>query len=299
MDEGFDGAARLACVRLARAFDLEMSQPDGHSGVVSIGIEIEVPWSSYFPGLWREFGLDSRKVSTLQADELAELGRRCAALESDLLPRLHKTVECGVPRGNDRYWEFSLKPANDVSLLVEQVRLLSAAGLLPRDRKHSLHVTVGDMPRCEELYYLCMLLELEFVDPQRIREGIAQTRQTIHTGWARKGLAGIFEKGQGELQGGAAVAAEIRMLQLPTTDTEFARLMDRVQWGVNAISDRLHGRMTSAASQWRCVMERAKDSLRAEGLPLENWSRGGQRYEVWEQFAQAMPRMRDALAQRG
>ncbi len=115
--------------------------PEPSPGVHTIGIEVEVPWSSYFPGLWKEYGLDQRKVSALSADELADLGRRCGDLEVDLLPQLRKTVECGVPRGNDRYWEFSLNPAHDAGLLVEQVRLLSAAGVLPRDRKHSLHVT--------------------------------------------------------------------------------------------------------------------------------------------------------------
>lgn len=295
----FDRAARQACLDLAEAFGLEATLPEPNPGAHTIGIEVEVPWSSYFPGLWKEYGLDQRKVSALPADELVELGRRCSELEQDLLPMLRKTVECGVPRGNDRYWEFSLNPAHDTGLLVEQVRLLSAAGVLPRERKHSLHVTVGDMPRCEDLYYLCTLLEVEFVDPQRIRDGINQTRSAIHTGWARKGLAGIFEKGVSDLKGGATRGAEIRMLQLPQSHEDFARLMARVQWGVNAIADCRAGRDTLAAEMWRVTMARTKQLLADQGLPLENWSRGGQRYEVWEQFAQAMPRLRHSLADRG
>lgn len=292
----FDLAARQACLDLAEAFSLEASLPEPSPGAQSIGIEVEVPWSSYFPGLWEEYGLDQRKVSALGPDELTELGRRCTELELDLLPRLRKTVECGVPRGNDRYWEFSLNPAHDTGLLVEQVRLLSAAGVLPRERKHSLHVTVGDMPRCEDLYYLCTLLEVEFVDPQRIRDGINQTRSAIHTGWARKGLAGIFEKGASDLKGGATRAAEIRMLQLPQDDAGFASLMARVQWGVNAIADCRAGRDTLAAAMWRITLARTKKMLADQGLPLENWSRGGQNYEIWDRFVEAMPRLRLALA---
>lgn len=292
----YDLQALSTCERLAHEFGLQQADLADHNpGQVTMGIEIEVPWSSFFPGLWSEFGLAGRKVASLSAAELAELSRRCAVAEQDLLPKLHSTVACGVPRGNDRYWEFSLPPAHDAGLIAEQVRLMSAAGVLPRDKPHSLHVTLGDLPRCPDIYYLCTLLEVEFVDPLRIKAGIEQTRQTIHTGWARKGLAGVFQKGPDELQGGAAMAAEIRMLQLPVRDDDFLRLMRMVQWCSSAIADRLRGHRSDAASAWVAAMEAVKRSLLEEGFPLVNWSRGGQKYEVWERFVESMPRLRSAL----
>ena len=288
----FDNQARTTCELLSESFDVSSHTLDLAPCQVSIVIEIEVPWSSYFPNLWSEFCLEQRKISALSAAELADLSTRCAVLERDILPRLHKTVECGIPRGNDRHWEFSMRPVHSASLLVEQVRLLTAAGLLPRDRKHSLHITLGDIPRCEPLYYLGMLLELEFVEPQRIRDGIAQTRNVIHTGWTRKGLAGIVEKGSTELEGGATCASELRMLQLPQTDAESARLMNMVQWGANAIADLRGGRDTQAAQTWQSLQFTAVRMLHRHGLPAENWSRNGQNYEAWSRFADAMPEMR-------
>lgn len=268
-------------------------------GALSVGIEIEVPWSSYFPGLWDKYGLAGRRISALSSSELIELTQECTALEHVLLPKLQKTVECGIPRGNDRYWEYAFNPVHDTSLLVEQVRLLTCAGLLPRQRKHSLQVTVGGMPRCRSLYYLAMLLEVQFVDPERIRSGIAQTDTIIHTGWARKGLAGILEKGPEDLKNGCKVASEIRMLQLPAEDEGFSRLMATVQWGVNAMAEHRAGLETSAAQQWRQFEACASNALRRHGFNDSNWSRieaTARRHDVWQKFGTKLSLLRMELS---
>lgn len=296
-----DHEAVAVATRLATAFNLTTTcgEKPLNPGALSIGIEIEVPWSSYFPGLWEKYGLAGRRISSLSTPELLELTRECSELETELHPRLQKVVDCGIPRGNDRYHEFAFNPVHDTSLLVEQVRLLSGAGLLPRQRKHSLQVTIGGMPRCRSLYYLAMLLEVQFVDPERIRGGMAQTESIIHTGWARKGMAGIHEKGPDDLKYGCAVASEIRMLQLPTDNLEFSKLMATVQWGANAIAEAQAGHETLAARQWSDFEAKAQKTLRINGFDDSNWSRieaAARRHEVWRTFSEKLALMRDELA---
>lgn len=301
MSVDLDAAGRATCRRLAQRFGVPTSVPEAscEPEAVSIGIEVEVPWSSYFPDLWTHFRMDKRRIADMPADELQELNRLCAAREKHLLPRLQATVGCGIPRGNDRYWEFAFPPVHTAEILVEQVSILTDAGLLPRNRKHSLHVTLGGLKPCRALYYLSMLLELEFVDPQRIRDGIAQQQQAIYTGWARKGRAGIFLKGADDLQAGAAHAAELRILQLPRSTEEFSRLMGIVQWGANAIADVIAGRPTEAAASWAEIERACTAALLSQGLPDTNWGKGdeygGEQAAIWLEFADRMPTLREEL----
>lgn len=302
LGEEFDEEARQTVCRLAQAFNLPEPSVRDRSGRVSMGLEIEVPWSSYFPQLWDKYDLANRKVYSLSKDELDQLGLECAEIEKTLLPRLQQSVECGVPRGNDRYWEFALRPSCQADLLVQQVGLLTQAGLLPRDKRHSLQVTIGGIPPCKSLYKLAMLLEVEFVDPDRIRSGIDQMGSTIHTGWGRKGRAGVHLKGGDELQGGAQVASELRMLQLPQDERDLARLMATVEFGVNAIMDLREGLSTEAAVQWQEFESATTEVLLAHGLPDANWfssgSDGGVDSQAWERFADRLDVICDDLMER-
>jgi hypothetical protein len=299
---GFNAHARATNQRLADAFGLRQPHDTpSRGGRVTMGLEVEVPWSSFFPELWERYGLADRKVYSLPAAKLSELNAECAALEFELLPKLRKTVECGIPRGNDRYWEYAFRPVTEGALVVEQVSLLTAAGLLPRDKPHALHVTVGDIPRCTALYYLSMLLEAEFVEPARIRQAVALMGRKIHTGWGRKGTAGIFEKDACELQGGAAVASEIRLLQLPSTDHDFSRLMAAVQWAVNAIQDRRQGVHSPQALQWAGFEARAASVLASQGLANANWflsgPGGGIDHAAWERYGDRLDAIRADLVE--
>ena len=299
----FDDQARRAIGLLAQSFKL--AEPDlgaQSSGRVSMGLEIEVPWSSYFPQLWDKYDLANRKVYSLPKNELNQLGLECAEIEKTLLPRLQQSVECGVPRGNDRYWEFALRPACQAHLLVQQVELLTQAGLLPRDKKHSLQVTIGGIAPCKSLYKLAMLLEVEFVDADRIRSGIDQMGSTIHTGWGRKGRAGVHLKSANELQGGAQVASELRMLQLPQNERDFASLMATVEFGANAIMDLREGLSTEAAVQWQKFESATTQILFDHGLPDANWFSsgpgGGVDRQAWDRFADRLDAIHDDLSER-
>lgn len=291
--EEANAAARATCARLREGFDLQLPNlPDWSLPVpVPVGLEIEVPWRSYFPQLWREYGLDHRRFGQLEATEALELSRRCAQLEVSLRPRLDQTTACGVPRGNDRYWEFALAPAGDLALLAYQVRLLTASGTLPRDRRHSLQITIGDLAPSANVYYLLMALELQHVDPRRIRAGVtAAEGGPIFTGWLRKGRAGVHRKEGEELALGSRVACELRTLQLPEGDVEFRQLLHTLAWGLEGMSP--FG-ARPAKESWQRYVAHARQALASHGLPAGNWA--GAAPSVWHDFASAMPHLRDAL----
>lgn len=257
---------------------------------VPIGLEIEVPWRSYFPDLWRDFGLSNRRFGSLSTAEALELTRRCSLQEERLRPLLEATAACGVPRGNDRYWEFALAPTGDLALLAHQVSLLTACAALPRDRPHSLQITIGEVAPCPNLYYLLMALELRYVEPERILSGPAASTAAIHTGWLRKGRAGIHRKDAAELALGSQVACELRPLQLPTDDLGFQDLLHTLAWGVECVTGQA-GR--ESRQRWDSFVAHAKAALLRQGLPQGNWADAPP--GVWERFARAMPLLREEL----
>ena len=296
--------------RLATSFGLHRSACPSVPGVVPIGIEIEVPWSSYFPELWSHFDLARRGFKDLSAAEIIDLSAQCSRLEDHLQPKLLLTREAGIHRGNDRYYEFAHDPETDVSELTEQVRLLTLAGVLPRDRQHSLQITIGNVCATRDVYYLAMLLELQVLDAARIDYGLSQARGTIFTGWARKGRSGVYEKGASDLKLGSQVACELRVLSLPCDDASFVRLMGDASWGANAIHAIQAGVHDEGVERWHAFVAKASEALRREGLPDRNWvlTAAGNAGEItggatidesaWLRFADSLDVLRETLAPR-
>ena len=181
-----DEASRTCCEKLREAFNLggvdapdrwasgaSPEGPDEAAWATTIGMEVEVPWRAYFPRLWEEFGL-SRGFAALSPAEAVALTEACALEEKELLPRLRLSQACGVPRGNDRYWEFAFDPCQDWRLPCAQAELLSAAGLLPRDGEGSLQVTLGGIRAGAGAQALARLLEALSSSPGRIEAGLRE-----------------------------------------------------------------------------------------------------------------------------
>lgn len=290
-----DSAAHAVGEQLAAAFGLARHRPTPCPGTTPIGLEIEVPWSSYFPELWERFDLAHRKVRDLSVAETNALSAACADLEKDLLPRLHRTVACGVPRGNDRYWEFALDPVHDVTLLTHQVALLGDAGLLPRNRRHSLQITLGNLRATADVYHLAMLLELHTVDAHRVTFGLDQARAIVHTGWARKGQAGVLQKGASDLKHGSTVACELRLLSLPTEDGAFDHVMRLASFGANAIAQVQAGQTSELTERWRAQVAWQGRVLREHGLPNRRWKDRSQDASVWAGFAGHLDGLREQI----
>lgn len=293
-------AAEATCQALAQHFRLSRQHAQPLLAQIPIGIEIEVPWSSYFPTLWQEFGLDHRPFSSLSSRENEALSQRCREIERTLQPRLEATVACGVPKGADRYWEFAFAPVFDASQLLEQVALLGDAELLPRDRAHSLQATLGDLPPCPDLYYLMMLLEARHVAPSRLGmdRALDLTRQGQGLkGWARKGRSGIHLKTADDLAHGSVMASELRVLQLPTSEGEFRALMATITQAVNAICEQRAGLDTPLTRGWRSTIRIAREALASAGLPDRNWSAAAGAESIdrssWERFLGSLPGIRE------
>ena len=278
---------------------------------VSMGLEIETPWSAHFPELWERFGLSARSVGSLPPEELEELSAACAEREAVLLPRLLQTVACGVPRGNDRYWEFAFAPARDPALLAEIIRLLSRSGLLPRRKPLSLQITLGGVRADEDAQELALLLTALCAPASRLRLGIEQTRTAIHTGWARKGSSGVHEKQAHELSHGALFACEIRPLLLPVSDADASALLrvaselGSALWASQSGEASIGGPGRTEIAAWRSFRERAaalREGLRLPSLPELRWGPGRPiARPAWDRFIEGFgdlaPLLRDALRQ--
>lgn len=204
-----------------------------------------------------------------------------------------------MPQGSDRYYEFSLDPCADAGLQWEQVELLTAAGVLPRDRGHALHCTLGGVRRTSDAHYLALALELMFVAPERIAAGVGASKKATPAGWGRKGLSGLFEKGAADLKAGAIVALELRTLQLPQTDDQFSLMMRLLRGGSDALAEKQAGMATERTGWLAAFRSRAEEAFQSRGLPTTNWWRGaaggGVQYDVWERFVQELPALRHEL----
>lgn len=294
-----DAHAADVCAALGSRMKAEWDPTDSIAGVIPIGIEIEVKFSEFFPEIWRAFGLECRGVRSMSAAELQSFSECCTLAEAPVLKLLHETVVAGVPRGNDRWWEFALDPVHDVALLFDQVVLLSACGALPRNRPHSLQVTLGDIAPCPDVYYLAMLLELRTVDQARIDYGLSQAENTIFTGWARKGRAGVYEKVGMDLKHGSVVGCELRALQLPTDDETLLQLLREASWAANVIAGKQGARARSAPEaeeRWAEFVHDARSALKFHGLPDRNWS-NGERIDqaAWRGFAAHLTSLKETF----
>ena len=88
-----DLVATATIGRLASAFALPKGAILPNAGDVSLGIEIEVPWSSYFPQLWTKHRFSEREYKTFAPEERVAVTAECDALEKDILPRLQRTKQ--------------------------------------------------------------------------------------------------------------------------------------------------------------------------------------------------------------
>lgn len=240
---------------------------------VPIGIEIEVPWRAYFPDLWCE-GFPNVEIETLQ-----RITDECTRRERVLIPKLRTVVECGIPSGADKYWEFAFEPVTDVSILCNQVELLCVNDLIPPGH-HSLHITLGGLPTSRNVHYIAMILEAYSCDVNRLRTGYAISPEGSAKGWARKGAAGLFQKeGEYDLLHGYEIGAEIRMLYTPIRTEKLFFILNTAQTLADIVKN------DPDNVEWRALVSGLNGALAAVGLPDENWGRPRANPQLWERIA--------------
>ncbi len=214
----FDYHGKKTVENLCAAFSISAPNIDDLFCPYSIGVEIEVKFRYYFPQIFNEFFLDG-KFDTLLEEEKLRISIFIAQQESIILPQLQTTVECGIPRGVDKYWEFSFKPVNNIKYLAQQILILKQMDLIPSGR-HSLHITLGGLKLTRTVYWILAYLQLLYIDKHRIQEALEHADKGNGYSWGKKGMGGILKKFESDLDE-------------CTTGFEFRTLYIDDQWSKN------------------------------------------------------------------
>lgn len=205
------------------------NEADHRASAVSIGIELELQWRHILPdnlaevlrsGAWHTMDEEQRQLFN---DEAEPIGYPHQA-------RCQETIMLGVPsRGNDGLWEFSHRPAWQYQTLVEEVKQLVDAGLVPEGKDLSLHITLGNVEADERACLLLRALEVaggssieRLLDPNRAQ------------GWARRGDAGIARRAGWKLEFGHRCGVELRSLEFHDVG-QLNHLLSLAQAGGNMI----------------------------------------------------------------
>lgn len=199
MDNNFDIRALETIEKISKEFGVNTIIGEELISPFSIGVEIEVKFKYMFPVIHGKYFFDFNKYLQNSYEEKDEIDAEIEISEEPIKTKLKKLVDCGVPKGADKYWEFAFNPVYDVSLLIAQVDLLRKIGVMP-EGKHSLHITIGGMKMSSEIFWILTALELLYCDKERIESGFSKKYKMMSACWAKKGTGGIFIKQSHELE---------------------------------------------------------------------------------------------------
>lgn len=269
----FDDKSRQTIANLKKEFGVEIAERKPIiCNEFTVGIEIEVKFKYLFPEIHQKY-FNGKLWKEYSYEEQQEINKEIELIEEDTRNKLQKTVECGIPKGCDKYWEFAINPANDLSLIIQQVDILRKINLIPSGR-HSLHITIGgptwfsDKKTKPLAYYVLMILELLYCDKARMAEGFDKDNVSNAT-WAKKGMAGICEKNQYDLSD-QTVGFEFRTLILKD-DTNLEELFEMMLF---IIFDERGAKLVSAM----------REKMTQMGLPDKNWKRPSIEPAIWKLY---------------
>lgn len=251
-------------------------------GMVTIGCEVEVRWSAYFPDLWDEYLANTKHLDLTKADQ-EFISAECTRREEILLPRLKATEDAGIPKGKDRYYEFANAPCYHPATLSFELSLLKRLNLIPAGTKHSLQITVGGLGQTRDAGMLLMAMELlGYTSPERITSAAFSEKAAS---WGRKGRAGLREREAAEMSLGASVGVELRTLELPLTDREINEMLSRCWLMANAIKDN-----GTQYDKWLLIVDELEELGRTHRIDTNlNWGRPWDNPNIWKDFAKKLP----------
>lgn len=256
------------------------------ANAVTIGCEVEVRFSSYFPELYAEYLEDTTydKLSNVKKLKF-DVDVTNAEEELGLKEKFAKSEAAGVPKGKDRYYEFANSPVYHPYTLTVELGLLRDIGLIPEGIKHPLHITIGGLGHSRDTGLMLMALEiLGYTSPERIWE-VAVSDKAVT--WARKGRAGMRERSATELSLGATKAIELRTLELPKTQREIEDLFGLVHNIATAISDKA---TEAQYDRWLLVVDELEEIGRRHQIDTyTNWGRPFDNPQIWIDFATKLP----------
>lgn len=269
-------------LKLQECFNVEVAQRVPIISHYPIGIEIEVKWRDYYPDLWEKY-LSKNKYANLSELEKESLTEECTKRELILYEKLNKIAQCGISKGGDKYWEFVFEPVTNLELLDRQIRILQEIGALP-DGRHSLHITIGGLKACKDVYYMLLVMEILMCSQERILSAFNKDQPKCSATWARKGMGGIFEKCAKELKHGYENAVELRTLEL-SADMDLYSDMKWLVSMLNTIQEKKQGLSTIKVEQWNKTVEKISQKLSDCYCEDKNWQKPNLDPASWQNYA--------------
>lgn len=265
----------------------------------TIGIEIEVGWSAYFPQEFAKwFDNGNRTYRDFSALERNEFDRVCTKLDERMLPQLEKvSQELGLSRGKDPYWEFVFPPVFDIETTLSSIRILEQQKLLPLGIPHSLHITIADIISDTHSSKLATWLEiLAGVSSKRLKQGVHSQDTSFSAGWARRGNRGMRQRPASELWLGAQQAVEFRSLLVPNTLIVIQELLIFAQRFGGVVRDIQNNIQWNAdISIWQELNLVLEKALIPHDLDLHaDWGNPHIEVDIWDRYGKFLDVEKDA-----
>jgi hypothetical protein len=263
----FDKQANNTILNLQKLINKEYEEKESLMSKYTIGAEIEVKFKYFFSDLFKEH-FENRKWNEYTQEERDYISSKIDEAEKNIRPLLEATVEAGIPKGLDKYWEFSFNPVNDMTLLYYQIELLKLGNLIP-EGEHSLHISIGGLSVDKKIYHVLMILEFLFLKKERILKGYDSVKE-LNTTWAKKGRAGILKKNQNDLID-AENGAELRTLCL-YPETDLYTMLKTLHYLLH--NDCYH------------LINPVIDKMKQMNLPDKNWENFYKNPDIWEKYVE-------------
>ena len=267
----FNEEALITLDRVAKHFGQELKRFEPIECNTSIGIEIEITFKHFFPEISEKYFKD-RTWNSYSVEERELIDEEITIIENRIgvKHRLEKTLELGIKKGYDCYWEFALDPVTDLSIILTQLQLLQDLDLLP-DGEHSLHMTIANLGNNQETYWIFFLAEMLFSSKKRLETGFdKESRKT----YFRKGTAGLLLKRWRLVD--CKEAIEFRSLELVIKKGDLSITHKKLEYICKILNE----------SEFRdSELERCKTLFNVLNMPNKNWGNYKDNPEIWDSFS--------------
>lgn len=255
--------------RVSTHFNTNLVRYDSINSNFSVGIEVEIKFKYFFPELyekyfknnsWKHYSVEEQQIIN---EEINEEENRIG-----IKRKLNTTVELGIVKGMDCYWEFALDPVNDLSLIRTQLQLLKDLKLLPNGN-HSLHITIGNKVKNENIHWSLLLCELLLSSPERIATGFDIDKRATYF---RKGESGLLEKRWRLVDCPSAI--EFRSLEL-VVDDDISITIDKLKYIHKILND--NNFLNDETNRCKLIFGQYN-------LPNINWKNYKDSPDIWNKY---------------
>ncbi len=268
----------------------------------TIGCEVEVALSALQPDLCHNYfgepnalGRFPKRYDELPFNRQREFDERYEAFCTSWRPRYQATVEAGIPRGKDAYWEFANLPTYHWETLATELDFLFRRQLIPEGFEHSLHVTVGGVDLAGGGMSLVISgLELLHVSPQRILAATAEGRRANrHGAWAVRGIEGLRLRNGDQLELNEVTATELRTLAVSSAQQAkhilyTTQVLSTILLAYRKRHEASQSTTQELATLWAPFTAIIKDVWSAKGLPAEPWGTPQHYPAYWQRWAECL-----------